>query len=73
MLVSWCNWKASDEKVYTRVSYFKVIRPQSVSAQGLFEVLEEALRVVGISSIDTTSSNKVVGITTDGASAKGSC
>ena len=68
VLVAWCDWKASDEKVHTRVSYLKVIQPKSVSGRGLFEVLEEALRSVGISSIDATTCHKLVGIGTDGAS-----
>lgn len=67
VLIAWCDWKLCDEKVHTKVSYLKVVRPESVSGQGLFQVLEEGLHALGISSISSTS--KLVGIATDGASA----
>ena len=66
VLVAWCDWKTTDEKVHTRVSYFKVVQPQSVTGEGLFHVLEQALGSLGI---DATSCPRLVGLATDGASA----
>ncbi len=48
LLVVWCDRNGSDEKVHTRMEYFTVVRPQSVTAQGLFQVLESGLRGLGI-------------------------
>ena len=39
-LLVWCNRNGSDEKVHTWMEYFTVVRPHSVTAQGLLEVLE---------------------------------
>ena len=38
----------SDEKVHTRMDYFSVSQPQSVTADGLFQVLEKGLQSLGI-------------------------
>ena len=69
MMVVWCDINAEDEKVHTRISYFNVIRPESVRAEGLFQVLESGLERVGISEISPDLCKKLVGIGTDGASA----
>ena len=37
VLVVWCEHDEADEKVCTRMEYLTVVRPQSVTAQGLFE------------------------------------
>ena len=66
MMVVWCDINAEDEKVHTRISYF---RPESVRAEGLFQVLESGLERVGISEISPDLCKKLVGIGTDGASA----
>ena len=34
--VWWCDCNGSDEKVHTRMEYFTVMQPQSVTAQSLF-------------------------------------
>ena len=34
-----CDRNRSDEKVHTQMKHFTVMRPQPVTAQGLFEVL----------------------------------
>ena len=41
LLVVWCDPDGTIEKVHTRMHYFSVSRPQSVTADGLFQVLEE--------------------------------
>lgn len=46
-----------------------VVRPRTVNAQGLFDVVELTLQKLGISSIDSNSCTKLVGVGTDGASA----
>ena len=40
VLVVWCDLDSSDEKVHTRMDFLTVSRPQSVTACGLFQVLE---------------------------------
>ena len=56
-----------------------MIRPDSVTGAGLFQVVECALQSVGVTAIDDTHCRKLVGIATDGASAniadggQGSC
>ena len=69
MLIVWCDVNGSDEKVHTRSDYFTVVRPQSVSGEGLFKVLESGLQGLGINDISAEKCNKLVGIGTDGASA----
>ena len=69
MLVVWCDPDGKDERIHTRMSFFKVIRPDSVSGSGLFQVLEGALQILGIQAVDGTHCRKLVGIATDGASA----
>ena len=51
------------------MEYFTVVRPQSVTAKGLFSVLETGLKGLSITEISAEKSAKLVGIGTDGASA----
>ena len=69
LLVVWCDREGEGECVRTRISYFTVTRPASVSAEGLFDVLGGALQSLGISSITREECSKLVGLGTDGASA----
>ena len=69
ILIVWCDVNGSDEKVHTRTDYFTTVRPQSVTAEGLFKVLENGLRCLGINEISAEKCHKLVGIGTDGASA----
>jgi len=55
-----CNW--SDEKVHTQMKHFTVMRPQPVTAQGLFEVLESGLQGLGIQEVSAEHCKKLVGI-----------
>ena len=63
LLVMWFD-KEEGEKVRTRISYFTVIRPSSVSAEGLFDVLGAAMKSLGFLPLP-----KLVGLGIDGASA----
>ncbi len=40
-LVLWCNVDGADEMVHTRMSYFAVARPETVTASGLFDTLQK--------------------------------
>ncbi len=68
LLVVWFDREVVDENVCTKTSYFKMSRPSTVTAEGLFEVLESALQTLGIPAITGESCAKLVGIGTDGAS-----
>ena len=71
-LLAWFGKNGVDERVYTKSSYFKVSKPQTVSAQGLYDVLQEALLSLGIQTINADECTKfLVGIGTDGAAAGG--
>lgn len=50
------------------MAYLTVVRPQSVTARGLFKVLESVLQDLGIPEVSAKHCNKLVGIGTDGAS-----
>ena len=67
LLVVWCDPDGTDEKVHTRMDYFAVSRPQSVKADGLFQVLEEGLQRLGIKEVSADECKKLVGVGTDGA------
>ena len=69
LLVMWFDKEGKGEKVCTRISYFTVTRPASVSAQGLFDTLGGAMKSLGISAITQEACSKLVGVGTDGASA----
>ena len=47
LLAVWCDPNGSDEKVHTRMGYLMVSRPQSVTADGHFQ-LEGCLGSLGI-------------------------
>ena len=68
LLVVWFDPDGLDEKVHTRMDYFMVSRPQSVTAEGLFEVLKGGLRRLGIPAVSADECKKLVGVGTDGAS-----
>ena len=63
----WCDTDGSDEKVHTRIDYLMVSRPHSVTADGLFRVLEGALDTLGIKELSEEACKKLVGVGTDGA------
>ena len=69
VLIMWCDINGSDEKIHTRSDYFTTVRPQSVTAEGLFKVLENGLHCLGINKISAEKCHRLVGIGTDGASA----
>ena len=65
MMVVWFDQEGADEKVCTTISYFKISRPLSISAQGLFDLLQGAL--LGITATSTEECSALVGVGTDGA------
>ena len=69
MLEVWFDRDGSDEKVYTRTTHFKTMRPSTLSAQGLFDMLQELLQCLGIQAINSDKCTQLVGIGTDGSSA----
>ena len=69
VLVIWFDKDGTDEKVSTRTSHFKIMRPSTVTAQGMFDMLQESLQNLGIEAIDSEKCTRLVGIGTDGASA----
>ena len=71
MVVVWFdkNSQGCNERVIIRTSYLKVSRPSTANAKGIFEVLEAALQGLGILAIGREHCAKLVGISTDGASA----
>lgn len=69
ILVVWCDVNGSDEQIHTRMNYLTIVGPQSVSGEGLFNVLESGLQSLGINRITAEKCRKLVGIGTDGASA----
>ena len=68
-LVLWCDVNGNDEMVHTNMSFFAISRPKQVNAQGLFDCLVDSLGRIGITAIDVEQCKKLVGISTDGASA----
>ena len=64
-----CDLDRHDEKVYTRISYFKVARPKSVTGEGLFELVQDTLKHFEIQAIDHDNCKKLIGFGTDGTSA----
>ena len=69
LLVVWFDKEGVGENVCTHSSYFKVNRPSSVSAEGLFQVLADTLQSLGITVVSREEAAKLVGIGTDGAAA----
>jgi len=68
-LAVWFDKEGVGEKVCTHASYFRVSRPSSVSAEGLFEVLATTVQSMGITAVGREECAKLVGIGTDGAAA----
>ena len=66
-LAVWCDANATDEKIHTRMSLISIARPQIATAAGLYTCLQDALKVLGISSISSKDCKRLVGIGTDGA------
>ena len=65
LLVVWCDPDGSDEKVHTRMDFFTVSRPQSVTARDLFQVLEGRLQGLGIQEVSPEECKKLVGVGTE--------
>ena len=49
--IVWCDVNGTDERIHTKMSFFKVCRPQSVFAEGLFTLVGHALQLLGIQAI----------------------
>lgn len=60
---------AADEKVCTKSSYFQVCKPSSVTAQGMLDMVQSVLKMLGMQEFDAITCSKLVGFGTDGASA----
>ena len=69
LMVVWCDTSSKDEKVHARISFLSVSRPESVTADGLFQTLEKALQCIGIHALNKDTCKKLVEIGTDGATA----
>ena len=69
VLAVWCDLDSSDERIHTRMNFLTVNRPQSVTAHGLFQVLEGCLQGLGIQELSPDKCKKLVGVGTDGAAA----
>lgn len=69
ILVVWRDVNGTDERVHTKMSYFRVSRPQSVSAEGLFTLIGHTLQLLGVEAINDSECKKLVGVGTDGATA----
>ena len=67
LLVVWFDQNAGDQKVYTSTSHFKIMRPSTVTAQGIVEVLQEAMLSLGIQAINRHECAPLIGIGTDRA------
>ena len=65
----WCDADKKDEKVHTRMSFFAVARPETVTGSGLFDCMKRALARMGIVAINAKACRYLVGMGTDGASA----
>ena len=68
-LVLWCDTDGKDEKVHTRMSFFAVARPETVTGRGLIDCMECALAWIGIAAINPEACKLLVGMGMDGASA----
>ena len=65
----WCDRDGASEKIHTQMDYLTTVQPHPVTAQGLFNALENALKGLGTDRISAEQYKKLVGIGTDGASA----
>ena len=68
LMVVWCDPNGTDEKIHTQIRFLTVDRPESVTAEGLFQSLRCGLLALGICDLSGTMCKKLVGIGTDGAS-----
>ena len=50
-LVLWCGVDTDDQLVHMHMSYLCVSRPKSVDGKGLFDCLDNSLRIVGIEAM----------------------
>ncbi|XP_065892470.1 zinc finger protein 862-like [Dysidea avara] len=68
IMAVWFNPEDADEKVSTTISYFSISRPSSTTAQGLFDLLQDAMqKIMGIQDITVEECSALVGVGTDGA------
>ena len=56
----WCDHSGSNEKVHTHMEYFTIVQPESVTAEGLFEVLGCGLWSLGIEEVSAEQCTKLV-------------
>lgn len=68
-LIAWFDRCGESEMVCTRTSFLTVVRPLTVTANGLMEVFKHALNCLDINSVSKEECAKLVGVGTDGASA----
>ena len=68
-LVLYCDVNSDEEQVYTKISFFSIERPDTVTAAGLFQCLQSALKRIAIAEIGEESCKRFVGVGTDRASA----
>ena len=66
MLILWCDVRASDERVHSKMN---VLQPKHLTGHGLFESFLDGIQSLGIPSLEAGSCKKLVGIATDGAAA----
>ena len=69
LLTVWLDKDGTGEKVCTRTSYLRIGRPSTVSATGIFNILQAAVLGLGIPAISGEECTRLVGIGTDGAAA----
>jgi len=69
LLAVWFDKDGVGEKVYTRTSYLCISRPSTITALGIFDVVQAAVQKLGIPAISAEQCAKLVGIGTDGAAA----
>lgn len=69
LLAVWFDKDGTGEKVCTRTNYLRISRPSTVSAMGIFNILQAAVQGLGIPAISGEECTRLVGIGTDGAAA----
>ena len=65
-LVVWFDKLGTSEKVCTKSSYFQVCKPNSVTAEGMLEMVQIVLGKLGVQELDDGACSKLVGFGTDG-------
>ena len=63
-MVVWCDTNGEDD---TRMTYFHVSRPSTVTAAGLFEELTKTLVELVVPNVDAENCSRLVGIGSNGA------